>query len=160
MSHFLSFCLFLSRTPPLTLLHISASKFNDSPSAGAGGITSFLSSDVTSTQASTQSCSGSKKDSTPKRPGAIQSFFQRSAEKQRKEEEENDRGYGTFLQPSSFPVSFSVVKRSVSENETPTSTVSSTSCHSSSVVSLSASHHTGISSFYQEDSRETSSPYP
>uniref|UniRef100_A0A4W5PIK2 UBZ3-type domain-containing protein n=1 Tax=Hucho hucho TaxID=62062 RepID=A0A4W5PIK2_9TELE len=93
-------------TPPLTLLHISASKFNDSPSAWAGGIAGFLSSDVTSTQASTQSCSGSKKDSTPKRPGAIQSFFQRPAEKQRKEEEEgdeeeNDRGYGTFLPPSS-----------------------------------------------------------
>lgn len=149
MSHFLSFCLFLSRTPPLTLLHISASKFNDSPSAGAGGITSFLSSDVTSTQASTQSCSGSKKDSTPKRPGAIQSFFQRSAEKQRKEgeEEENDGGYGTFLPPSSFPVSFSAVERSVSEKEK--TTVSSTSCHSSSVVSSSASPHTGITSFFQ-----------
>ncbi|KAM9394706.1 DNA polymerase eta isoform 2-T5 [Salvelinus alpinus] len=140
-------------TPPLTLLHISASKFNDSPSAGAGGIASFLSSDVTSTQASTQSCSGSKKDSTPKRPGAIQSLFQRSAEKQRKdeegEEEENDRGYGTFLPPSSFPVSFSVVERSVSEREKTTSTVSSTSCHSSSVVSSSASPHTGITSFFQ-----------
>uniref|UniRef100_A0A674A133 DNA polymerase eta n=1 Tax=Salmo trutta TaxID=8032 RepID=A0A674A133_SALTR len=138
-------------TPPLTLLHISASKFNDSPSAGAGGIAGFLSSDVTSTQASTQSCSGSKKDSTPKRPGAIQSFFQRSAEKQRKEEEgeENDRGNGTFLPPSSFPVSFSVVERSVSEKEKTTSTVSSTSCHSSSVVSSSASPHTGITSFFQ-----------
>uniref|UniRef100_A0A8C7LWB8 DNA polymerase eta n=1 Tax=Oncorhynchus mykiss TaxID=8022 RepID=A0A8C7LWB8_ONCMY len=113
-------------TPPLTLLHISASKFSDSPSAGAGGIASFLSSDVTSTQASTQSCSGSKKDSTPKRPGAIQSFFQRSAEKQNKEEEgeeeDNDRGYGTFVPPSSFPVSFSVLEGSVSENETTTST--------------------------------------
>ncbi|CDQ74182.1 unnamed protein product [Oncorhynchus mykiss] len=97
------------KTPPLTLLHISASKFSDSPSAGAGGIASFLSSDVTSTQASTQ-----------------------SAEKQKKEEEEedNDRGYGTF-------------------NETTTSTVSSTSCHSSSVVSSSASPHTGITSFFQ-----------
>ncbi|XP_064788545.1 DNA polymerase eta [Oncorhynchus masou masou] len=140
-------------TPPLTLLHISASKFSDSPSAGAGGIASFLSSDVTSTQASTQSCSGSKKDSTPKRPGAIQSFFQRSAEKQRKEEEgeeeENDRGYGTFVPPSSSPVSFSVVERSVSEKKTTTSTVSSTSCHSSSVVSSSASPHTGITSFFQ-----------
>uniref|UniRef100_A0A8C7KEY8 DNA polymerase eta n=1 Tax=Oncorhynchus kisutch TaxID=8019 RepID=A0A8C7KEY8_ONCKI len=139
-------------TPPLTLLHISASKFSDSPSAGAGGIASFLSSDVTSTQASTQSCSGSK-DSTPKRSGAIQSFFQRSAEKQRKEEEgeeeENDRGYGTFVPPSSFPVSFSVVERSVSEKKTTTSTVSSTSCHSSSVVSSSASPHTGITSFFQ-----------
>uniref|UniRef100_A0A4W5PIL5 UBZ3-type domain-containing protein n=1 Tax=Hucho hucho TaxID=62062 RepID=A0A4W5PIL5_9TELE len=141
-------------TPPLTLLHISASKFNDSPSAWAGGIAGFLSSDVTSTQASTQSCSGSKKDSTPKRPGAIQSFFQRPAEKQRKEEEEgdeeeNDRGYGTFLPPSSFPVSFSVVERSVSENTTSTSTVPSRSFHSSSVVSSSASPHTGITSFFQ-----------
>uniref|UniRef100_A0A8C8G080 DNA polymerase eta n=1 Tax=Oncorhynchus tshawytscha TaxID=74940 RepID=A0A8C8G080_ONCTS len=135
-------------TPPLTMLHISASKFSDSPSAGAGGISSFLSSDVTSTQASTQSCS---KDSTPKRPGAIQSFFQRSAEKQRKEgeEEENDRGYGTFVPPSSFPVSFSVVERSVSEKKTTTSTVSSTSCHSSFVVSSSASPYTGITSFFQ-----------
>ncbi|XP_041722401.1 DNA polymerase eta isoform X2 [Coregonus clupeaformis] len=142
-------------TPPLTLLHLSASKFNEAPSSGAGGIAGFLSSDVTSTQASTQSCSGSKKDSTPERSGAIQSFFQRAAEKQRKEEEEegdeeeNDRGYGTFLPPLSFPVSFSVVERSVSENTTPTSTVPSRSCHPSSVVSSSASPQTAISSFFQ-----------
>ena len=48
-----SFLIFLYRTPPLTLLHISASKLNDAPSAGAGGIAGFLSSDVNSNQAPT-----------------------------------------------------------------------------------------------------------
>lgn len=76
-----------SRTPPLTLLHLSASKFNDAPSAG--GIAGFLSSDVTSTQSvpsprpsSTRSATEPKSDPC-KQPGTIQSFFQKAAEKRK-----------------------------------------------------------------------------
>ncbi|KAM9726961.1 DNA polymerase eta isoform 2-T3 [Menidia menidia] len=75
-------------TPPLTLLHISASKFSDAPSAG--GIAGFLSSDVTSTQSvfsasqlSSQSRSELRNGSPCKQPGSIQSFFHRVAEKQK-----------------------------------------------------------------------------
>ncbi|XP_046886052.1 DNA polymerase eta [Hypomesus transpacificus] len=104
-------------TPPLTLLHLSASKFNDAPSAGSGGIAGFLSSDVTSTQSkfSTQSTQASS-DSSPGRPGAIQAFFQRAAEKQRKRREEEEEegegnveegggGSGTSLQSTFMPSS-------------------------------------------------------
>ncbi|KAK7901856.1 hypothetical protein WMY93_018625 [Mugilogobius chulae] len=73
-------------TPPLTLLHLSASKFNDTSSAG--GIAGFFSSDVAatqdlfaSTQPSTQVPSEVKNGTAPKRPGSIQSLFQKAAEK-------------------------------------------------------------------------------
>ncbi|KAM4591961.1 DNA polymerase eta [Odontesthes bonariensis] len=89
-------------TPPFTLLHLSASKFNDAPSAG--GIAGFLSSDVTSTQSvlstsqsSTQPHSELKNGSLCKQPGTIQSFFHKAAEKQkrvRKHAEEEDEGVG------------------------------------------------------------------
>lgn len=70
---------YLLRTPPLTLLHLSASKFNDAPSAG--GITGWS---VGSTrQPSTQPPLKLKSDSPCKQPGTIQSFFQKAAEKQR-----------------------------------------------------------------------------
>uniref|UniRef100_A0A665X2Y5 DNA polymerase eta n=1 Tax=Echeneis naucrates TaxID=173247 RepID=A0A665X2Y5_ECHNA len=71
-------------TPPLTLLHLSASKFSDAPSTG--GIAGFLSSDVSSTQSTksnTQPPREVKNASTCKQPGIIQSFFQKAAEKQR-----------------------------------------------------------------------------
>lgn len=92
------FLLDIPRTPPLTLLHLSASKFSDAPSAG--GIAGFLSSDVTSTtQSSIQPQSERKKDSTCKQPGSIQSFFRKAAEKQKqkvtKEEEEGGDGGST-----------------------------------------------------------------
>uniref|UniRef100_A0A7N8XPE8 DNA polymerase eta n=1 Tax=Mastacembelus armatus TaxID=205130 RepID=A0A7N8XPE8_9TELE len=75
-------------TPPLTLLHLSVSKFSDAPSAGK--IAGFRSSDVTSTQSlfsttpsSTQPPAELKPRSTLKQPGTIQSFFQKAAEKQK-----------------------------------------------------------------------------
>lgn len=77
-----------SRTPPLTMLHLSASKFYDAPSAG--GIAGFLSSDVTTTQSifsprpsAMQSPAGLKNDSSCKQPGNIQSFFQKAADKRK-----------------------------------------------------------------------------
>lgn len=86
----------LHRTPPLTLLHLSASKFND-PQSSARGIAGFLSSDVTATQShfsSTQPPSDLKNDSICKQPGTIQAFFQKAADKQKpkvtKEEEANE----------------------------------------------------------------------
>nr|XP_061794436.1 DNA polymerase eta-like [Nerophis lumbriciformis] len=59
-------------TPPLTLLHLSASKFSDAPSASAGSITGFLSADVPSTQRFLTVSNNSRK-SYP----TIQSFFKR-----------------------------------------------------------------------------------
>lgn len=77
-----------SRTPPLTMLHLSASKFYDAPSAG--GIAGFLSSDVTTTQSifsprpsAMQSPAGPKNNSPCKQPGNIQSFFQKAADKRK-----------------------------------------------------------------------------
>lgn len=75
-----------SWTPPLTLLHLSASKFSDAPSSG--GIAGFLSSDVTSTQdpfsatqSSTQASSEMKNSTALKKPGSIQSLFEKAAQK-------------------------------------------------------------------------------
>lgn len=84
-------------TPPFTLLHLSASKFSDAPSAGSGGIASFLSSDVTSTQSRPSSTQPTQAppDASSRKPGILQSLFQRAAEKQRKrreEEEEEEEG--------------------------------------------------------------------
>ncbi|XP_036429593.1 DNA polymerase eta-like [Colossoma macropomum] len=80
-------------SPALTCLHLSASKFSETSS---GGIESFLSSDVAATQslqASTQS--PSKTEPAAKKPGAIQTLFQKAAEKKKAEgtwrkEEHND----------------------------------------------------------------------
>ncbi|XP_029031694.1 DNA polymerase eta isoform X2 [Betta splendens] len=87
-------------SPPLTLLHLSASKFSDAPSAG--GIAGFLSSDVTSTQSglsSTQPPSQLKNDSMCKQSDNIKSFFQKAAEKQKqkvtKAEEGDEDGNST-----------------------------------------------------------------
>ncbi|KAL7890400.1 hypothetical protein AOLI_G00026580 [Acnodon oligacanthus] len=66
-------------SPALTCLHLSASKFSETSS---GGIASFLSSDVAATQhlqASTQP--PSKTEAAAKKPGAIQTLFQKAAEK-------------------------------------------------------------------------------
>lgn len=81
------------RSPPLTLLHLSASKFSDTPSAG--GIAGFLSSDVTATQSvfSTRQSSTQpelKNDSPCKQPGTIQSFFQKAAEKRQVTKDQED----------------------------------------------------------------------
>ncbi|XP_035519020.1 DNA polymerase eta isoform X2 [Morone saxatilis] len=107
-------------SPPLTLLHLSASKFSDASSAG--GIAGFLSSDVTSTQSvfpttqsSTQPPSKLKNDSAGKQPGTIQSFFQKAAEKQRQKVTNNveDDIVSTGMLPSS-----STPKTSVTDSQT------------------------------------------
>ncbi|XP_039546355.1 DNA polymerase eta isoform X3 [Pimephales promelas] len=69
-------------SPALTCLLLSASKFSDVPSSSSGGITSFLSSDVSSTQTP-------KTQPAPKSPGAIQSLFEKAAERNKRRAEEN-----------------------------------------------------------------------
>uniref|UniRef100_A0AAY4DHL6 DNA polymerase eta n=1 Tax=Denticeps clupeoides TaxID=299321 RepID=A0AAY4DHL6_9TELE len=81
-------------TPALTLLHLSASKFSVLPSAASGGITNFLSSDVSMTQqlpSSSNTSPACQKEQAPKRPGPIQSFFLKAAERKKKEQEEEMR---------------------------------------------------------------------
>uniref|UniRef100_A0A4W4F1J1 DNA polymerase eta n=1 Tax=Electrophorus electricus TaxID=8005 RepID=A0A4W4F1J1_ELEEL len=75
--------------PALTCLQLSVSKFSEAPS---GGIVSFLSSDVAFTQ-SLQASSQlpSKAELTSKKPGPIQTLFQKAAEKKKREAEENVR---------------------------------------------------------------------
>ncbi|KAJ8248629.1 hypothetical protein GJAV_G00244050 [Gymnothorax javanicus] len=67
-------------SPPLTLLHLSASKFSDAAATAAGGIASFLTSDISSTQSHAPASSNTA-PLTPKRPNAIQSLFQKAAER-------------------------------------------------------------------------------
>lgn len=75
-------------SPALTCLHLSASKFSDVPSSSSGGIASFLSSDAPSTQSRLASTQSAKADPSPKRPGAIQSLFEKAAEKKKQQGEE------------------------------------------------------------------------
>lgn len=76
-----------SRSPPLTCLHLSASKFIENSS---GEITSFLSSDVAPTQSRRKANEpASKTETAPKKPGAIQALFQKAAEKKKKEADES-----------------------------------------------------------------------
>ncbi|XP_073338132.1 DNA polymerase eta [Pagrus major] len=144
-------------TPPLTLLHISASKFSDAPSAG--GITGFLSSDVTSTQSvfsttqsSTQPTTELKNDSMCKQPGTIQSFFQKAAEKQRQKvtKDEEDDAVGS----TGSLLSFSSAADTQLETDT-NCPVSSLPVISHSKNGL-ASPHSGISSFFHKKSLERS----
>ncbi|XP_074502147.1 DNA polymerase eta isoform X1 [Sebastes fasciatus] len=159
-------------TPPLTLLHLSASKFSDTPSAG--GIAGFLSSDVTSTQSlfsttqpstqtstqpSTQPPSEPRNDSsTCKQPGTIQSFFQRAAEKQRQkvtqdvDEEDEEDSTGNLPSSSSHKTSSTDSKLEADTNH-PVSSFTLLS-HSKNG---SASPHSGISSFFHKKSLERSS---
>ncbi|XP_070772216.1 DNA polymerase eta [Enoplosus armatus] len=144
-------------TPPLTLLHLSASKFSDAPSAG--GIVGFLSSDVSSTQSlfsttqsSTQPPSELKNDSSCKQPGTIQSFFQKAAEKQRPvtkdvDEEDDDIG-STGILPSS-----NSHKTSATDSQLATDTnclVSSITLLTSHSKNGSASPRSGIFSFFHK----------
>eukprot|EP00066_Takifugu_rubripes_P012300 XP_011601566.1 PREDICTED: DNA polymerase eta isoform X1 [Takifugu rubripes] len=81
-------------TPPLAMLHLSASKFSDAPSAG--GIAGFLSSDVTTQNVSSarpsamQSHTTSKRDSSGKQPGTIQSFFQKASDNRKLLQKDQD----------------------------------------------------------------------
>ncbi|KAF7667942.1 hypothetical protein LDENG_00039260 [Lucifuga dentata] len=155
-------------SPPLTLLHLSASKFTEALSAG--GIAGFLSSDVTSTQtlfssapSSTQSSSDLKPDSTCKQPGTIQSFFQKAAEKQRQrvtkeaeEDEDEDGGSTTRLRSSSSHHMPSSASGSHCETATNFPVSSSRLC-SKSAANSSVSLHRGIPSFFNKKSTERSS---
>ncbi|XP_077093752.1 DNA polymerase eta isoform X2 [Siphateles boraxobius] len=69
-------------SPALTCLHLSASKFSDVPSSSSGGITSFLSSDASSTQTP-------KTQPSPRSPGAIQSMFEKAAERNKRRAEDH-----------------------------------------------------------------------
>ena len=142
------------RTPPLTLLHLSASKFSDAPSAG--GIAGFLSSDVTSTQSvfsttqsPTQPTTELKNDSTCKQPGTIQSFFQKAAEKQRQKctKDEEDDGVGC---------TGSLLSSADTQLETDTNYPVTSLPVISHSKSGSASPHSGISSFFHKKSLERS----
>ncbi|XP_070697140.1 DNA polymerase eta [Pempheris klunzingeri] len=148
-------------TPPLTLLHLSASKFSDAPSAG--GIAGFLSSDVASTQSlfsttqtSTQPSSELKNDSACKQPGTIQSFFQKAAEKQRQKVTKDVDGEDDDLGSTGMLPSSSAHKTSASD----TQLQADTNCSSSSFTLLSkngsASPHSGISSFFHKKTLEGS----
>lgn len=93
-------------TPPLTLLHLSASKFNDAPSTG--GIAGFLSTDVSATQdlfsatqPTTRTSSDVKNGTALKKPGSIQSLFQKAAQKHKVQEEgESDVGAASQITPT------------------------------------------------------------
>ncbi|XP_071336532.1 DNA polymerase eta isoform X2 [Trachinotus anak] len=146
-------------TPPLTLLHISASKFSDAPSAG--GIAGFLSSDVTSTQSllstsqsTTQPPSELKNDSTCNQPGTIQSFFQKAAGKQRQKvtkevEEEDEERISTGI----LSCSSTSHKNSATGSQVDNNTSSTPSSHSKNG---SSSSHSGMSSFFHKKSLERS----
>ncbi|KAM9477490.1 DNA polymerase eta [Clarias gariepinus] len=74
-------------SPPLTCLHLSASKFSENSS---GEITSFLSSGIASTQSHLKPKeAASKTETSPKKPGGIQALFQKAAEKKKREADES-----------------------------------------------------------------------
>lgn len=144
------------RSPPLTLLHLSASKFSDAPSAG--GIAGFLSSDVTSTQSvtsTTQPPSELAHDSACKQPGTIQSFFQKAAGKQRQkvqdEEEENEERSSSGIPPCSFT---SLKTSAESDTRSHTSPSASSVTPSPYSKNGSPSPRPGISSFFHKKSLE------
>ncbi|XP_047459108.1 DNA polymerase eta [Mugil cephalus] len=147
-------------TPPLTLLHISASKFNDTQSGT--GIAGFLSGDVAPTQSlpSTQSPSQVKSQSLSKQPGSIQSFFQKATEKQREkvtkngdEGDEGDDGVGS----TGFPPPSSVHETSAVDNQVETDPTNS-SAPLSKIGS--DSPRTSISSFFHKESLERNLKVP
>ncbi|XP_052427658.1 DNA polymerase eta [Carassius gibelio] len=92
-------------SPALTCLHLSASKFSDVPSSSSGGIAGFLSSDAPSTQSRLASTQTSKTEPSPKRPGAIQSLFEKAAEKKKQQGEEahKDEHGSPSLSPQKAP---------------------------------------------------------
>lgn len=80
-------CSLSSRSPPLTCLHLSASKFTENSS---GEITSFLSSDVSPTQSRPKTHEqGSRTETTTKKLGSIQALFQKAAEKKKREADDS-----------------------------------------------------------------------
>lgn len=150
--------LHVPRTPPLTLLHLSASKFSDAPSAG--GITSFLSSDVSDTQSvfpstepSPQPSCEVKNDSACKQTGTIQSFFQKAAEKHRQRvtsDKEDDSVSSTGVLP------YTCTSHETAAADIPLETGSCASSilpHSKNGI---ASNQSGMSSFFHKKTIERS----
>ncbi|XP_018552290.1 DNA polymerase eta [Lates calcarifer] len=144
-------------TPPLTMLHLSASKFSDAPSAG--GIAGFLSSDVSSTQSLSSATQSSrrprselKNNSTCKQPGSIQSLFQKAAEKQRqkvtKEDDEEDEDEDEDTCSSIFPKTSAGGQLETDTNCLVSSFILSSDSKNSS------SGNRGISSFFHKKSLE------
>lgn len=122
-------------SPPLTCLHLSASKFSENSS---GEITSFLSSDVAPTQSRLKTTApASKPETTPKKPGSIQALFQKAAEKKKKEADES------FIEKElvSLPSSETLPKNSANVVSQKSPVVSSRS----------------LSSFFQRKTLETTS---
>ncbi|XP_073194573.1 DNA polymerase eta isoform X3 [Lepidochelys kempii] len=78
-------------SPPLTFLHIYASKFSEAPTLSPGGIAAFLTSDAqctlpagTNATSPNVKCTGSPRKEPIKKPiNAIESFFRKAAERQR-----------------------------------------------------------------------------
>uniref|UniRef100_A0A3P8SS27 DNA polymerase eta n=1 Tax=Amphiprion percula TaxID=161767 RepID=A0A3P8SS27_AMPPE len=141
-------------TPPLTLLHISASKFSDAPTAG--GIAGFLSGEVTSTQtlfSNTQTSippsSEPKNESPRKQPGTIQSFFKKAAEKQKQEDTKDVDEGGDDLDSTGFLTSSSPHKTPAADSQLE----KDTNCP----ASTKPGSRSGISSFFHKKSLERSS---
>uniref|UniRef100_A0A1A8JF52 DNA polymerase eta n=1 Tax=Nothobranchius kuhntae TaxID=321403 RepID=A0A1A8JF52_NOTKU len=137
-------------SPPLTLLHISASKFSDAPSAG--GIAGFLSSEGTSTQtlfSSTQPSCDLKTEPPCSQHGTIQSFFQKAAGKQKQVTSDTEE---EVLPPF-------VGDQSDTDCQLEMASDSQKSPFKSASHSKtdSASSHPGISSFFHRKSLEKSS---
>ncbi|KAJ0004735.1 hypothetical protein NQD34_010949 [Periophthalmus magnuspinnatus] len=137
-------------SPPLTLLHLSASKFNDAPSSG--GIAGFLSSDVSatqdlfaSTQPTTQVSSEVKNGTAPKRPGSIQSLFEKAAEKQKHQLSLQAEERGENEPRAATQIARTFVSQSMLTNE------GQRSCNYSR-----ANPKTSISSFFQKKQMERS----
>ncbi|KAI4875787.1 hypothetical protein NFI96_018331 [Prochilodus magdalenae] len=90
-------------SPALTCLYLSASKFNE---AALGGIAGFLSSDVAATQSLPPSAqSPSKTEPAVKKPGAIQTLFQKAAEKKKAEGSSRKEEPDDLTSPSCAPLS-------------------------------------------------------
>lgn len=137
------------------MLHLSASKFNDAPSAG--GIAGFLSSDNTSTQSvfsprpsATQSPTQPKNDSSCKQPGTIQSFFQKAAEKRKPvKKDHEDEDIKTLTSSYQRPCAID------SQLEADKSCSLSTIMHNIPSESESAAPCSGISSFFRKKTTES-----
>ncbi|CAN9499739.1 unnamed protein product [Ophioblennius macclurei] len=138
-------------TPPLTLLHMSASKFSDAPSAG--GIAGFLSGDFPSTQSLSSDSQSSvrpppeARNESPckQQPATIQSFFQKAAVKQKERVKRNVDEEDDGVSADGSHLSSTLRNKTESQLETNTSGPTSS-------ASLSA----GISSFFQKKSLERS----
>lgn len=142
------------RSPPLTLLHLSAGKFNEAPSA-AGSIAGFLSSDVSSTQRqpASQSASEVKNHSSSKQAGSIQSFFKKAAEKQKRviKEEEDDDGV-PVMEPLSSQKTSAVEIQSPTNDNSRSDSSNTPLIHSKKQSSSSS----GICSFFNKKTWEKS----